>query len=109
MMRWMSRGQSCIRPSMSLPPWASYLGRAGPRPAPRLATPSSGATGSKLRTGGNLGSAEPAEPEPGDVVPGRARRGEVGDDLADHRGELESVARAGRSDDHCRRAGQPVE
>src|SRR5829696_6545031 len=47
-------------------------------------------------------SPEPVEAEEGDVVAGKSSFGEVGHDLTDDAGELETVSRAGRGDGDLR-------
>src|SRR5947207_10420886 len=90
MMRWHSSGQSCIRPSMGIPPYGPFL-------LLRL-----------LPNGCSSLSAEPAQSEAVDVVSGSTRGGEVGQDFADHRGEFEAMAGAGRGDNDVFRPRQAI-
>src|SRR5206468_11351694 len=100
MMRWQSSGQSCISPSMASPRGVSLSLRL-PARGPHATVESSAGC---ARQG-----AEPCKAKPRDIVPGRSRRGEIGEDLADHRGELESVPGAGGGDDDIGRAGVSVD
>ena len=54
-------------------------------------------------------SGKPGEGKPRNVMGGAPRDGEVGEDFADHRGELEAVPRTRRCHDDLGAAGQPVE
>ena len=55
------------------------------------------------------GSEKPRKPKSRNVVPRRSCRREIGENFADHRRELESMAGAGRSDDDVGRAGQTID
>src|SRR5262249_59332089 len=54
------------------------------------------------------GSAKSPEGKPRDVMGRRTGGGEVGQNLADHRRELEAMTGAGRSDDDIGGAGQAL-
>src|SRR5262245_31114831 len=124
MIRWHSSGQSCINPSMAFPlyrsplrgfsrSWPPYWAAVSkPRPAPRLPRPLARATAAFAEIYGSaarLVSGEPRQPKTADVVGGRPRGREVGEDLADHGREFEAMARAGRRDDDLRKAGHLIE
>src|SRR3954447_14171450 len=91
MTRWHKSGQSCIRPSIGIPPYGSLL-------LLRL-----------LPNGCTSLAAEPVQSEADDVASGPALRHQVGQDFTDRRGELEAVAGAGRGDQDVRRRGQAAD
>src|SRR5262245_31672603 len=111
MTRWQSSGQSCISPSMARFPWLLSLRlgyRSGAEAQPGPGSPDGAIARRRTRNASSGIREKSCETEPRDVVGGGALCGEVGEDLSDHRRELEAVAGAGRRDDDVGRAGQPV-
>src|ERR1700694_2230705 len=99
MMRWHRSGQSCINPNIAIPLSSSFPGYGSA--ARRLAFQDGGAKPSRF-------SAEARQPKARNVVVSRILQCQVGENLAQHRGEFKAMAGTGRSDDDLRISRQSV-